>query len=166
MISSNGRKPQILIVEYLSNHYSDLLQILNLSLGDHTKTKILKMKLTLNERQPQNSLSWISQQPLIGSSWNLKLELRGTYQNLKWRRPPMEDDFTICDLWVRRKKFWEYSEENSSVALLSPACYILYPDMVRIYPPAHDLRSVFRGRIIILDLCNHTFHNSEKGYFP
>ena len=125
MTTSNGRRPQILIVEYLSNHYSDLLQILNLSLGDHTKTKILKMKLTLNERQPQNSLSWISQQPLIGSSWNLKLELRGTYQNLKWRRPPMEDDFTICDLWVLRKKLGEYSEENSSVALLSPACSFL-----------------------------------------
>ena len=55
--TSNGRRPQILIVEYLSNHYSDLLQILNLSLGDHTKIKILKKKLTLNERQTQNYLS-------------------------------------------------------------------------------------------------------------
>ena len=114
--TSNGRRPQILIVEYLSNHYSDLLQILNLSLGDHTKIKILKMKLTLNERQPQNNLSWISQQPLIGSSWNLKLELRGTYQNkrknLKWRQPPMEDDFTICDLGVLRKKLGEYQRKT------------------------------------------------------
>ena len=30
---------KIFKVEYLSNHYSDLTQILNLSLGDHTKIK-------------------------------------------------------------------------------------------------------------------------------
>jgi hypothetical protein len=29
--TSNGRRPQIIIVENLSHHYSDLLQILNLS---------------------------------------------------------------------------------------------------------------------------------------
>ena len=31
---------KILKVEYLNNHWSDLTQILNLSLGDHTKLKI------------------------------------------------------------------------------------------------------------------------------
>ena len=34
---NNGRRPQILKVEYLSNHWSDLHQILNLSLYDQTK---------------------------------------------------------------------------------------------------------------------------------
>ena len=36
----------------------------------------------------------------------------------------MEDNLTICDLWVQREKLGEDSEENSSVALLSPA-YLL-----------------------------------------
>ena len=35
----------------------------------------------------------------------------------------MEDDLTICDWWVLREKLGEDSEENSSVALLSPACF-------------------------------------------
>ena len=37
--TSDKRQPQILKVEYLSNHWSDLPQILNLSLGEQTKTK-------------------------------------------------------------------------------------------------------------------------------
>ena len=56
---------------------------------------MLEMKTTSNGRRPQNIKSWISQQPLIGSSSNFKLKLRGPNQNqkyMKWRRPPMEDD--------------------------------------------------------------------------
>jgi hypothetical protein len=56
------------------------------------------MKTTSNGRQPQNIKSWISQQSLIGSSSNFKLQLRGPNKNnkcLKWRRPPMEDDLKI-----------------------------------------------------------------------
>ena len=55
--TSNKRWPQmeddlkILKVEYLSNHWSDLPQILNLSSG--TKPKMLKMKTTSNGRWPQ-----------------------------------------------------------------------------------------------------------------
>ena len=57
-----------------------------------------EMKTTSNGRRPQNIKSWISQQPLIGSSLNFKLKLRGQNQNqkwLKWWRPPMEDDLRI-----------------------------------------------------------------------
>ena len=59
---------------------------------------MLEMKTTSNGRWPQNIKSWISQQPLIGSSSNFKLKLRGQNQNwnfLKWRQPPMEDDLKI-----------------------------------------------------------------------
>ena len=51
--------PKIFIVEYLSNQWSDLAQILNLSLYDQTKVeKYIKwrwprMKMTLNGKQPQ-----------------------------------------------------------------------------------------------------------------
>ena len=48
----NGRWPlmeedlEISKIEYLSNHWSDLPQILNLSSGDQTKIKMLRMKTT------------------------------------------------------------------------------------------------------------------------
>ena len=51
---------KILKVEYLSNHWSDFPQILNLSLGDQTKIKNahkendLQWKTTSNGRRPQN----------------------------------------------------------------------------------------------------------------
>ena len=44
---------------------------------------MLKMKMTSIERQPQNIKSGISQQPLIGSSSNFKLKLRGPDNNKK-----------------------------------------------------------------------------------
>ena len=72
---------KILKVEYLNNHWSDLTQILNLSLDDHTKLKIswnedyTQRKRTFNGRQHQNIKSGISQQPLVGSSKNLHLSL-------------------------------------------------------------------------------------------
>ena len=89
---------KILKVEYLSHHSSDHPQILNLSSGTKQKYKMLEIKTTSNGRRPQNIKSWISQQPLIGSSSNFKLKLRGLNQNqkcLKWRGPPMEDDIKI-----------------------------------------------------------------------
>ena len=52
---------KILKVEYLSNHWSDLPQILNLSSGDQTKIKMLEIKTTSNGRRPQNMKSGISQ---------------------------------------------------------------------------------------------------------
>ena len=58
--------------------------------------KILKVEYL--SRWPKNIKSCVSQQPLIGSSSNFKLKLRGPNQNLKclkWRRPPMEDDLKI-----------------------------------------------------------------------
>ena len=99
---------KMLKVEYLSNHSSDPPQILNLRSGDQTKIKMLDMKTTSNGRRPQNIKSWISQQPLIRSSSNFKLKLR---------RPNT--------VWIVTYEYIleENSEEISSVALLSPACF-------------------------------------------
>ena len=59
---------------------------------------MLKTKTTSKGRQPQNIKSWISQQPQIGFSSNLKLKLRGPNQNQKYskqRQHPMEEDIKI-----------------------------------------------------------------------
>ena len=45
--------------------------------GPNRNRNLLAMKKTSNGRRPQNIHSGISQQPLIGSSLNLKLKLRG-----------------------------------------------------------------------------------------
>jgi hypothetical protein len=66
---------KILKVEYLSNHWSDLLQISNLSYGDQTQIKFglnFEIKMTSDGRWLQNIKSGISQQHLIGSSSNCK----------------------------------------------------------------------------------------------
>ena len=69
-------------MEYLSNRWTDLPQILNLSLGDQTeKNKMVEMKTTSNGRRPQNIKSKISQQPLNRPSSNFKLKLRGPNRN-------------------------------------------------------------------------------------
>ena len=93
---------KILKVEYLSYHLLDLPHILNLRLMDQPKFKI-----DVNED-------------------NLYI---------KWRQSTMEDDLKIAkgeylhnhcmdhDLWVPRWNLEGNSEEISSVALLSPACY-------------------------------------------
>ena len=95
---------KILKVEYFSAHWSDQPQNLNLSSGDQTKIKAawneddLQWNTTSNGRRPLNIKSWISQQPLIGSSLNFKLKLRGQYQNqrcLRWRPKQMEEDLKI-----------------------------------------------------------------------
>jgi hypothetical protein len=70
-------------MEYLSDHWPDPPKILNLSSEDQTKIKMLEMKTTSNGRRPQNIKSGISQQPLIGSSSNFKLKLRGPHKNKK-----------------------------------------------------------------------------------
>jgi hypothetical protein len=99
--TSHGRQPKfeddlkILIVEYLSNHWSDLAQILNLSLYDQSKVyKCMKwrwppMEDDLNKRQPQNIDSGISQQPLIGSCSNVKLKLIWPNQSLQMLKTMM-----------------------------------------------------------------------------
>ena len=62
---------KILKVEYISNNWSDLSQILNFSSGDQTKMKNtwneedLQWKTNSNGRRPQNIKSWIYQQPMI-----------------------------------------------------------------------------------------------------
>jgi hypothetical protein len=99
--TSIRRQPQmeddlkILNMEYLSNHWSDLLQIFNLSSEDQPKIKRLKMKTTSDKRQPQILKV---EYPLVWSSSNFKLKLRWTNQNkkcFKRRRPPMEDGLKI-----------------------------------------------------------------------
>ena len=59
-------------VEYLSNSLLDQTQILNFE----QSTPILQMKMTSHGRRSQNIKSGISQQPLMGSYSNFKLELR------------------------------------------------------------------------------------------
>jgi hypothetical protein len=105
MTTSYGRRPQNIKVEYLSNHWSDLFQNLNLYLGDQSKEfkyskcrrppmednlpwkttfrgrrppmeDNLQWKTTPQGRQPQNIESGISQQPLTESYSNSKLKLR------------------------------------------------------------------------------------------
>jgi hypothetical protein len=61
---------KIFKVEYLSNQWSDLPPILNLSLWDQSKLPIMKMAFT--GRRPQNIQTGISQQPPIGSSSNFR----------------------------------------------------------------------------------------------
>ena len=69
---------KILKVEYLSNHWLDLPQILNLSSVYQNK-----IKKAWNEEGPlmeddlNNIKSWISEQPLNGSFSNFKLKHRG-----------------------------------------------------------------------------------------
>ena len=43
---------KIFKVDYLSNHWTDFTQILNLSLGDQTKSKMLEPKTTTHGRGP------------------------------------------------------------------------------------------------------------------
>ena len=60
--TSNGRRPpmednlQKLKIEYLSNHWSDFPQILNLSLGDQTKIKNTKKED--NQQLKKTSKYW------------------------------------------------------------------------------------------------------------
>ena len=76
-MTSNGRLHQILNMEYLSNYWSDLSQILNLSLYDRSK---LQMKRISNGRWPKwkttsNIECSISQQLLFSSLPNLNCGL-------------------------------------------------------------------------------------------
>ena len=64
----------------------DLYKNSNLSKVEHKegiKVNIKDDPTTSNGRRPQNIKSWIPQQPLIGSSSNFKLKLRGPNQNKK-----------------------------------------------------------------------------------
>ena len=112
-VTSEGRHLQmeedlkIQKVKYLSNQWSDLAQILNVSSWDQTKVyksckwKWLSMeddlpwkkttkyevdllrKMTYNVRRPQNMKRTISQQPLARSCSNLKCKLLGSNQGLQ-----------------------------------------------------------------------------------
>ena len=126
-MTSNGRQPQNfkcwILQQQLFGWFSrpqmeDSLKILKfeyLRIGNHC-SDLPQWKKTSNWRRPSMEedlqwnttsnggrplieiLSWISQQPFIGSSSNLKLNLRGPHQNLKcmiWRRPQLEDDLKI-----------------------------------------------------------------------
>ena len=66
----------------------------NLKIGDQTFVN----EDDLRWKKTSNIKSWISQQPMIGSSSNIKHKLMGPNQNqkcLKWRQPQMEDDHKI-----------------------------------------------------------------------
>jgi hypothetical protein len=86
-MTSHWRRPHKLKVEYLSNHWLDLPQILNLSWGDQTKWP--EIKTNSNGRRPHNIKFWIAQQPLIRSSSNFELKLRGPNQ-MAWNRDELQ----------------------------------------------------------------------------
>jgi hypothetical protein len=62
-------------------------------MGPNQNKMLLENKRTSDGRWHQNIKSGISQQPLMGSSSNLKLKLREPNKNkvgLKWRHFPMD----------------------------------------------------------------------------
>ena len=89
-------------VEYFSNHWSDLPQILNFCWGKHTK-----IEYCLNQREPpmEDDLkilwveyfrnNWSDLPKILNLSW-------GDHTNieycLKWRQPPKEDNLKILQL--------------------------------------------------------------------
>jgi hypothetical protein len=71
---------KILHVEYISNQWSDLIQILNLSKRDQTKVyKSFLLKTTPME----DDLEILKVEPLVGSYPNSKLNIRCPNQSLQ-----------------------------------------------------------------------------------
>jgi hypothetical protein len=132
--TSIGRRPQIFKLEYFSNHWSDLPNILNLSLVDQTiwattdliqilnlslgnKTKI-EMKTASNVRQPDNIKSVSYNLTLIRSCLNFKLELKMKKASpFKYSWKPW--------LIFNTGNPEDILKEISSVALHSPAFFTL-----------------------------------------
>ena len=89
------KEDDLKILKYISNHWLNLSQILNLSSGDQNKRKMLEMKTTSNGRRPQIlSIEYLSTH-LSDLPQILNLTSRNqtkTKKGLKWRRPPLEDD--------------------------------------------------------------------------
>ena len=135
-ITSIGRQPnveddlKIWKVEYVSNHWSDLTQIWNLSLYGFAKryTSVKwrwpPMEDDLKWRWPQNMKSWILQQPLVGFYSDLKLMLIGLNQRVQrcqmkitsiGRQPNVEDDLKIWKVeyvsnhWSDLTQIWNLS---------------------------------------------------------
>jgi hypothetical protein len=74
--------------------------------------KMLEMKITSNERQPQSIKSWIYQPPPIRYSSSFKLKLSEPNQKkkcLKWRRPSMEDNLKIFKFESQQPLIWSSS---------------------------------------------------------
>ena len=117
---------KILKSKYLSNHWPDISQILNLSSGDQTKIKNtlnendLQWKMTSSGRWPQNVKSWISQYPVIFVKFELKLrEANQKQKGLKQRWPPMEDDLKKMDWnWPRWKNIQKHIQLTNHAFLL------------------------------------------------
>jgi hypothetical protein len=84
---------------------------------------MIHMKTTTNGRRPQNIKSWISQQPMIRSSSNFKLKLRGPNQNKKnaWNEDNLQTPtraFLVAQTLEERRQ-----------SLKSMDCKIFEPDM-------------------------------------
>jgi hypothetical protein len=82
-------------MEYLSNHWSDLTQILNLRYGDQSN----------DLQKPQMKTTLIGREPLNGRWPEIAIKLQ---------------------MKVQRDNLYELLEEISSVALLSPACFLSF----------------------------------------
>ena len=137
---------KILKVEYISNRLLDPTQIFNLSLYDQTI-----LYKSFKWRQPPmvddlkifqgEYLSNLLLDPtqIINLSFDDQIIF---FKSSKWRWPIMEEDLKILkveylsnhcldhEFWVLTGKLEENSEEITSVALLSPACFILFPHPV------------------------------------
>ena len=98
-------------VEYLSSHWLDLPQILNINSWDRNRVKKgldendLQWKTSPNGRWPQNIQSWISQKPLIGSPSNFK-------HKRSWDQTNVEKGFNEEDLQWKTTFNWRYDFVN------------------------------------------------------
>ena len=70
----NERQPQILKVKYLSNHWSDLTQILNIILCAQINYTNVSNEDALKWKTNSNIKGEISQQPQVGSCPNFKTQ--------------------------------------------------------------------------------------------
>ena len=122
-MTSNGRLPKISKVKYLSNHWSDLPQILNLGLYDQRELckcfkwrwpqmeDDLKWKMTSNGRLPQ-----ISKVKYLSNYWldltqilNLGLyDQSKLYKYFKRRRPQMKADLKWKTTWTQMEEYLKY----------------------------------------------------------
>ena len=82
---------KIFKVEYLSNHWSDFPQILNISSGDQTKIKNPQMEDNLKILKVEYLSYWLDLSPIL----NLSIGIWFKITCLKGRRPPMEEDLKI-----------------------------------------------------------------------
>ena len=134
----NGRRPlmeddlKIWKVEYLSSHWLDLPQILNINSWDRNRVKKgldendLQWKTSPNGRWPQNIKSWISQKPLIGPPSNFK-------HKRSWDQTNVEKGFNEEDLQWKTTFNWRYDFVNRGKPRGNLECGSTQPSLFRVF---------------------------------